>query len=90
MLPLIGTGYARGVTMAARRLSTFLLHYWSLDDGAARVVLEHIQSGERAVCPTLAAATEWVRARTVVAAAEGIAPTDPGSGVPDVRREEGR
>lgn len=54
--------------MAARRRGTFLIQCWFLDDGAQRLVLEHIQSGERTVCTTMAAAIEWLCDRSAVAA----------------------
>jgi hypothetical protein len=42
------------------RYSSFLIRYWHLAGGARRVIIEHVQSGEQATVPTLAAAADWI------------------------------
>ena len=49
--------------MTARRRNTFLIHSWWLDDTDRRLVIEHVQSGERIAVPSLAAALDWLTSR---------------------------
>jgi hypothetical protein len=49
--------------MAARRRNTFLIHSWWLGDASRRLVIEHVQSGERIAVASLAAALDWLVAR---------------------------
>ncbi len=48
---------------------SFLLRYWHLGAGARRIEIEHIQSGERALVASAAAALAWIGARAGAAAA---------------------
>jgi hypothetical protein len=45
------------------RYSSFLIRYWHLTSGARRITVEHVQSGEEAILPTLDAAAGWIGAR---------------------------
>jgi hypothetical protein len=45
------------------RYGAFLTRCWHRCDGSWRVVVEHIQSGERARLASLAAAVAWMQAR---------------------------
>ena len=49
--------------MAARRRNTFLIHSWWLGDTSRRLVIEHVQSGERIAVASLTAALDWLSAR---------------------------
>ncbi|HEU5326973.1 MAG: hypothetical protein ACTHMA_10450 [Thermomicrobiales bacterium] len=49
--------------MAARRRNTFLIHSWWLGDTTRRLVIEHVQSGERIAVASLTAALDWLSAR---------------------------
>jgi hypothetical protein len=60
-----------------------------LDDDTQRLVLQHIQSGARTVCPTLAAATEWIRNFSTATNAGGDSQAEPIRGAPDTDREGG-
>ena len=44
----------------ARQYGSFLLRCWRLENGARRIKIEHIQSGEWTQVPTLAAAAAWL------------------------------
>jgi hypothetical protein len=62
--------------MAARRRNTFLIHSWWLGDASRRLVIEHVQSGERIAVASLAAALDWLTVRDTAddpAAATGAA-----------------
>ena len=52
----------------ARSYCAFLLRCWRLDDGAQRIEVAHIQSGERTVLASLTAALAWIDARSGVSA----------------------
>ena len=47
----------------ARAYAPFVLHCWRLGAAERRSTVGHIQSGEQAVFPSVAAAVEWVCAR---------------------------
>ena len=47
----------------AKEYCAFLLRCWRLGTDAQRVEVTHIQSGERALVASLAAALDWLRAR---------------------------
>ena len=64
--------------------TSFLIRYWRLADGARRVAIEHVQSGERVVVPTLGAALAWLDAQAdgtpggaTTPAGDGARPTTP-------------
>jgi hypothetical protein len=59
------------------RYGAFLVRCWHRADGAWRVVIEHVQSGERARLASVAEAAAWLAARTDDAA-EGHAERDRG------------
>ena len=42
------------------RYSSFLIRCWQLAGGARRIVVEHIQTGDQVVVPTVDAATAWI------------------------------
>ncbi len=42
---------------------SFLIRYWHLGAGARRIEIEHIQSGERTLVASAAAALDWIGAR---------------------------
>ena len=44
----------------ARLQGSFLLRCWRLDGGAQRLAVEHVQSGDRTVVASLAAALGWI------------------------------
>ncbi len=48
---------------------SFLIRYWHLGAGARRIEIEHIQSGERALVASVAAALDWIGARAGATAA---------------------
>jgi len=48
---------------------SFLIRYWHLGAGARRIEIEHIQSGERALVASAAAALDWIGARAGATAA---------------------
>ena len=52
----------------ARGYASFVLRCWRLDAAERRVTVEHIQSGERGTFPSIAAAVEWICARSDVVA----------------------
>ena len=56
------------------RYGGFLVRCWHRADGAWRVVVEHVQSGQRARCTSLAAASAWLQ--TQIAAANAGAARD--------------
>ncbi len=66
----------------ARRYGAFLVRCWHLDGGAERVEVAHIQSGERAVVTSLAAALAWIAARAGDAVAPRPALSEPAGGAP--------
>lgn len=43
-----------------RRYRSFLVRWWDLQSGERRIEVEHLQSGERTVVATTAAAVEWI------------------------------
>ena len=47
----------------ARLCGSFLVRWWDLSRGEVRVEIEHIQTGEKAFVPSLAAAIEWIGVR---------------------------
>ncbi len=48
---------------------SFLIRYWHLGAGARRIEIEHIQSGERALVASAAAALDWIGTRAGATAA---------------------
>lgn len=46
-----------------RRYGSFLVRYWHFGDDALRIEIEHIQSGERTLVASVAAAVAWISAR---------------------------
>ena len=52
---------------------SFLIRYWHLGAGARRIEIEHIQSGERALVASAAAALDWIGARAGDTAAQASA-----------------
>lgn len=44
----------------AHDYQSFLVRYWQLGDGTRRIAVEHVQSGEKTLVPTLEAATVWL------------------------------
>jgi hypothetical protein len=58
--------------------SSFLVRYWTMDGGAARIEVEHIQSRARTRVASPAAALAWLRARAGDAPADADAMTGPG------------
>ena len=40
--------------------NTFSIRCWSWADGAARLVIEHVESGQRVTVPTITAACGWL------------------------------
>jgi len=62
----------------ARLYGAYVLRCWRLDGGAERVEVAHVQSGERAVVASLAAALAWIGARADNAPGDRVAA--PGSG----------
>ena len=72
------------------RYTSFLIRHWHLADGARRVAIEHVQSGERVVVPTLGAALAWLDAQAdgtpgaaTTPAADGARPITPAGLVRD-------
>lgn len=57
------------------RYRSYLVRWWALQDGDQRIEIEEIQSGERAVVATIAAAIRWVDGRG--ASADAVAPGQP-------------
>ena len=53
---------------------SFLIRYWHLGAGARRIEIEHIQSGERALVASAAAALDWIGARAGATTAPVPAP----------------
>jgi hypothetical protein len=70
--------------------SSFLIRCWSSPDGAARLVVEHVQSGERVAVPDFTAAARWL-ATWAVLPLGGRDPPGAGRGSPgQVARGDGR
>jgi hypothetical protein len=63
---------------------SFLVRYWELGRGERRLEIEHIQSGDRVVVASPAAAWDWITAHA--AAAGRGPPSVPGRPAPDVGR----
>jgi hypothetical protein len=71
-------------TMVEIQYSSFLVRCWSTPDGEARLVVEHVQSGERVAVPNVAAAlvllATWAvapPARSAPGSARGAFPVPP-------------
>ena len=47
-------------TMAKTRYCSFLIRCWSTSNGDARLLVEHVQSGERIAMPDIGAALGWI------------------------------
>ena len=47
----------------ARLYCAFLVRCWQVGDGVQRIEVEHIQSGEKTVVASMAAALNWISAR---------------------------
>jgi hypothetical protein len=45
------------------RYTSFLIRHWQLANGAQRIVVEHVQSGEQSTVATIADATAWLDAQ---------------------------
>jgi hypothetical protein len=58
--------------------SSFLIRCWCSADGAARLVIEHVESGQRVAVPSLAAAqdllTAWALSPPIASALAAPAP----------------
>jgi hypothetical protein len=50
--------------MAITAYTSFLLRCWRTADGGGRIVIEHVQSGERTAAANLDAALAWIAARS--------------------------
>ena len=48
----------------ARHYCAFLVRCWRLGDGAQRYEVQHIDSGERTLVTSVAAAAAWIRQRS--------------------------
>ena len=58
----------------ARRYCAFLLRCWQVGDGARRIEVEQVQSGEKALVASLDAAVAWMGERI------GDPPAEPPAG----------
>jgi hypothetical protein len=50
--------------MSARRYNAYLVRHWSLPDGAERIEIQHVQSGESARVRSLQATLDWIGQRS--------------------------